>query len=68
MNALFMGTEVAKKGSHQIHAFYCLGPKIMFGSVWEHFGNLRNVKRCKTYVSGMNALFWCTELAKMVSH
>jgi hypothetical protein len=68
MNSLFMGTEVAKKGSNQIHAFYILGPKMMFGSVLEHFGNLPNVKRCKTYVSGMNALFWGTELAKMVSH
>jgi hypothetical protein len=47
MNALFMGTEVAKMGSHQIHAFYSLEPKMMFGSVLKHFGNLRNVKSCK---------------------
>jgi acid stress-induced BolA-like protein IbaG/YrbA len=36
----------------------------MFGSVSEHFANLRLVKRCKTCVSGLNALFWGTEVVK----
>jgi hypothetical protein len=36
----------------------------MFGSVTEHFANLRHVKRCKTYVSGLNALFRGTEVVK----
>jgi acid stress-induced BolA-like protein IbaG/YrbA len=37
---------------------------MMFGSVSEHFANLRYVKRCKTCVSGVNALFQGTEVAK----
>jgi hypothetical protein len=36
----------------------------MFGSVSEHFANLRHIKRCKTYVSGLNALFRGTEVVK----
>jgi hypothetical protein len=36
----------------------------MFGSVSEHFANLRHVERCKTCVSGLNALFRGTEVAK----
>jgi hypothetical protein len=68
VDALFWGTEVAKRDSHQTHAFHSFGPKMMFASVLEHFGNLWNVKRCKTYVSRMNALFWSNEVAKMVSH
>jgi acid stress-induced BolA-like protein IbaG/YrbA len=39
-----------------------IGPKVMFGSVSENFNNLRQVKRCKTCVSGLNALFWGTEV------
>jgi uncharacterized protein YodC (DUF2158 family) len=38
--------------------------KMMFGSVSEHFANLRHVKRCKTYVSGLNALCHGTNVAK----
>jgi hypothetical protein len=30
--------------------------------------NLPYVKRCKTFVSGLSALFWGTDVAKMVSH
>jgi hypothetical protein len=41
-----------------------IGPKMMFGSVTEYFTNLRQVKRCKTCVSGLNALFWGTEVVK----
>jgi uncharacterized protein YuzB (UPF0349 family) len=36
----------------------------MFGSVSEHFANLRHVKQCKTCVSGLNALFQGTEVTK----
>jgi hypothetical protein len=35
-----------------------------FGIVAKHFPNLRHVKRWKTCVLGMNALFWGTKLAK----
>jgi acid stress-induced BolA-like protein IbaG/YrbA len=37
---------------------------MMFGSVSEYFTNLRQVKRCKTCVSGLNALFRGTEVVK----
>jgi hypothetical protein len=37
---------------------------MMFGSVSEHFANLRHVKRCKTCISGLDALFWGTEVVK----
>ena len=39
----------------------------MLESVLEHFANLRHVKRGKTCVSGLNALFQGTKVAKMVS-
>ena len=67
LNAFFRGTEVAKMVSQQKHPFYPIKPKMMFGSVLEHIANLRHVKRCKTCVSALNALFRCTEVAKMVS-
>jgi ribosomal protein L31 len=68
MNALFWWTEVAKMVSHQMHAFYSIGPRMMFGCLIEHLDNLRHVKRWKPCVSGMNAIFWCTEVAEMVSN
>jgi hypothetical protein len=37
---------------------------MMFGSVSEYFTNLRHVKRCKTYVSGLNALFRGIEVVR----
>jgi hypothetical protein len=37
---------------------------MMFGSVSEHFANLEQVKRCKTCVSGLNALFRGTVVVK----
>jgi hypothetical protein len=37
---------------------------MMFGSVSESFTNLRQVKRYKTCVSGLNALFRGTEVVK----
>jgi hypothetical protein len=52
------GTEVMK------HPFYSIGTKMMFGSVSEHFTNLRQVIRCKTCVSALNALFQGTEVVK----
>jgi hypothetical protein len=68
MNALILSTEVAKMFSHSMHLFYSIGPNMMFGCVLEDLENLRHVMRCKTFVSGLNALFWCTEVAEMVSH
>jgi hypothetical protein len=44
LNALLHGTKVVK------HPFYSIGRKLMFGSVSEHFANLRHVKRCNTCV------------------
>jgi hypothetical protein len=41
--------------------FYSIRPKMLFGSDSKHFANLRNVK---TSVSGLNALFQGTEVAK----
>jgi hypothetical protein len=40
-NALFWGTEVVK------HPFYSIRPKLMFGSISEHFSNLQQVKDVK---------------------
>jgi hypothetical protein len=37
---------------------------MMFGRALEHFANLRLVKRCKTSVSGLNALFPGTNVVK----
>jgi acid stress-induced BolA-like protein IbaG/YrbA len=37
---------------------------MMFGSVSEYFTNLRQVIRCQTCVSGLNALFRGTEVVK----
>jgi hypothetical protein len=58
LNALFRGNEVVN------HPFYSIGHKMMFGSVSEHFTNLRQVKRCKTCVSGLNAMFRGTKVVK----
>jgi hypothetical protein len=40
-----------------------IGLKMMFGSVSEHFTNIRQVKRCETWVSGLT-LFRGTEVVK----
>jgi hypothetical protein len=58
LNGLFRGTQVVK------HPFNSIGTKMMFGSVSEHFANLRHVKRRKTCVSGLNALFRGTKIVK----
>jgi hypothetical protein len=61
-------TEVLGMVSHEMHPFYSIRLKMKFGCVLKHLENLRHVMRCKTFVSGLNALFWCTEVAEMVSH
>jgi hypothetical protein len=38
----------------------------MFESVSEHFANLLHIKRRKSCVSGLNALFWGTKVAKQL--
>jgi hypothetical protein len=53
-----LGTEVVK------HPFYSNEPIMMFVSVSKHFANVWLVKRCKTCVSGLNALFRGTEVVK----
>ena len=67
LNALFRGTEVVKMVSQRNKLSYPNRPQTMFESVLEHFPNLRHVKRGKTCVSSLNALFWGAEVAKMVS-
>ena len=67
LKALFRGTELAKMVSQQNQPLYPIRPQMVFESVSEHFANLWNVKRGKTYVSGLNALISGTEVAKMVS-
>jgi hypothetical protein len=46
LNALFRRTKVEK------HAFYTIGTKTMFGSVSEHFVNLRYAKDAKHVFRG----------------
>jgi hypothetical protein len=46
------------------HPFYSIRPKMLFRSVLLYFANLRLVIRCKTYVSGLNALFLETKVVK----
>jgi hypothetical protein len=55
---MFQGSKVAK------HPFYYIRPKMMFESVSEHFANLQHIKRCKTCVSGLNALFQDNKVMK----
>jgi hypothetical protein len=64
MNAIFWCTEVAEMVSQQMHPFYSIGPKVMFGCLLEHLENLWLVQRCKTRVSRLNAIFWCSEVAE----
>ena len=67
LDALFRGTELAKMVSQQNLPLYPIRHQMMFESVSEHFANLQLVKRGKTCVLGLKALFRGTELAKMVS-
>jgi hypothetical protein len=57
LNPLLWITKVAKMVSRQMHRFYSIWPKMMFGCVLEHLAILGHVKRCKTCV-------WCAEVAK----
>ena len=65
--AQFRGTEVAKIVSEQNQPIYPITAQMMFGSVLEHYANIRHIKRGKACVSGLNALFQGTEVAKMVT-
>ena len=67
LNALFRGTELAKMVSQQNLPLYPIRHQMMFESVSENCVNLQDAKRGKTCVSGLNALFRGTELAKIVS-
>ena len=67
LNVLFRCNEYAKMVSEQKHPFYSIRPKMLFGSVLEHTANLPHVKRSKTCVSYLNALFRGTDVAKTVS-
>jgi hypothetical protein len=62
LNTLFRGTEVVK------HPFYSIGPKLIFGSVSEHFASLRQVTRCQTCVLSLNTLFWGVKVVKHPFH
>jgi hypothetical protein len=44
LNTLFRGTKVVK------HPFYSIGHKMMFGSVSDHFTNVRQVKKDARHV------------------
>jgi hypothetical protein len=63
----YSGTEVAKLVSQQKNLFHSIRPKMMFGSVSEHFANVPELTRCETYVPSLNALLQGTEVAEMVS-
>jgi hypothetical protein len=67
LNALFGSTKVAKMLSQQKRRFYSIRHKMMFGSVLEHFNNRLHVKRCKTFVSGLYALFRALKLRSVHS-
>jgi hypothetical protein len=58
LTTIFRGTIVVK------HPFQSIGPKIMFGSVSEHFANLQHTKICKTCVLVLIALFRGTKVVK----
>jgi hypothetical protein len=62
------GPECTSSGMElEKHPFYSIGPKMMFGGVSEHFTNHQYKTRRNTCISGLNALFRGTEVAKMVS-
>jgi hypothetical protein len=65
MQNLCFGPNCNISGSIVVkHPFQSIGPKIMFGSVSEHFPKLQHVKRCKTFVLVLNALFRGTKVVK----
>jgi hypothetical protein len=66
-SSLARRSRIVRVNNHQIgfistHRKIGHSPSIRNDS--EHFANLRHVKRCKTCVSGLNALFSGTEVAK----
>jgi hypothetical protein len=67
-NALFRGIEVAKNGFTPNGSILLHWTRNDVLECFQHFTNLRYVKRYKTFVSGVNALFRGTEVAKMVLH
>ena len=67
LNELFQSTELVKMVSQRNHPFHFIRPKTIFGIDSQHFADLRHLKRLKTCISGLNALFSRTKLAKMVS-
>ena len=63
MNALFRGTKVAK------HPFYTIGTKMIYGSVSEHFANLRHVKDAKlVFVPEFTILGYQSSEASIIVH
>jgi hypothetical protein len=48
--------------SHEMHPFDTIRPKMMFGSVLEHFKIVWHVKRCKTCGSGLMHYFGVPKL------
>jgi hypothetical protein len=68
LKALFRDTEIVKMISQEIHPFYSVRLKIMFGTVLEHFVILPHVKSCKTCVLDLNTVFRGTEVVSIVSH
>ena len=64
LHALFHGTEVAKMVSQWNQLFNPIRPETMFESVSEHFANRQHVKRGKTCVSSLKALFREPKLRK----
>jgi acid stress-induced BolA-like protein IbaG/YrbA len=65
MQNLCFGPECTISGYRSCKASNLLHwTQMMFGCVSEHFANLRHVKRCKTCVSGLNALRRGTEVVK----
>jgi hypothetical protein len=58
MQKLCFGTQCTILGTKVVkHPLYSIRFKMWFGCVSEHFANHQYVKRCKTCVSGLNALF-----------
>jgi acid stress-induced BolA-like protein IbaG/YrbA len=65
MQNLCSEPEYTVSGYRSCEAFILLHlTELMFGSVSEHFANFRQVKRCKTCVSGLNAMFRGTKVVK----
>ena len=64
LKAQFRGNELPTKVFPLTPPMQPVRPKTMFGSVLEHFQKVHHEKSCKTFVSGLNALFLPTELSE----